>query len=146
MFLAACAQEEPGSPESRIRALIDRVAAAAESGEIGPVESALAPSFRAEGGLDREGILDRIRLYFLRYGSVHLLVRVESITVDSERRATARVLLGSAAQPIDSPSVLKGYRASVHRLDLQLERADESWRVFHAAWERVGAGELIRLM
>lgn len=146
IFLAACGRDEPGSPEAQIRALIDRVTAAAESGEIGPVESVLAPSFRAEGAMDRDQLLDRVRLYFLRYRRMHLLVRIESISVDSGQPASARVLLGTAARPIDSPSVLTGYRASVHRIDLRLDRVDGDWQVLYAAWERVGAGALIRLM
>lgn len=144
--LAGCGREEATTPEARIRALIDRVVAGAEAGEIDPLQDALGDGFRAEGGLDREQIIDRVRLYLLRYRTVHLLTRVESITVASDGLARAELLLGAAARPIESASVLRGYRGSVHRVALQLERTDGAWTVHYAEWTRVSPGELIRLM
>lgn len=73
-------------------------------------------------------------------------MRVKSVDVDDAGRAAVEVLVGMPAQPIDSAEVLSTYRASVYRITAELERRDERWRACHADWERVGPGELIRLM
>lgn len=145
-ILSACDRDAPASPEARIRALIARAEAAAEAGEIDVFESALAADVQAGRGLGREDLLRRLRLYLLQHRRLHLHVRVESVEVPTEQLATASVLLGSAARSIDAPSVLTGYRASVHRISLELERRGGEWRVYRVGWVRVSPAELIRLM
>ncbi|MBA1146834.1 hypothetical protein H0Z60_07145 [Ectothiorhodospiraceae bacterium WFHF3C12] len=137
---------EPGTPEEQIRDLIDGLEAGAEAGEIDPFQAALAASFRSDSGLDRDDVLNRIRLYLLQHQRLHLITRVESIDVAGADLASATVLLGTAARPIDSAEVLTGYRAGVYRIGVELERAGGQWRAHYARWERVSATALIQLM
>jgi hypothetical protein len=144
LWLAGCG-ESPETPDARIRALIDEAVTGAETGDIDPFKAAMSGQFRSADGHDRDDMLNRLRLYMLGEQSLHLLVRVEEIEVLADDLATARVLVGAARRPIESPDVLSGYRASVHRVDLSLALSDGDWRVHRAEWERVSPGQLIRL-
>ena len=136
--LAGCTAEP--TPEERIRELIREAEAAAEARDTGDVMAFIAEDFHDERGLTREDLRNYLRALFLRYQSIHLLVKVSSIEVTDDR-ATAIVLVAMAGQPLLDDNLLM-LRADAHRLDLGLRERDGDWQVETASWRRARREDL----
>jgi hypothetical protein len=137
--LGGCAAEP--TPEERIRELIREAEVAAEARDTGDVIAFVAEEFRTDQGLAREDLRNYLRALFLRYQSVHLLVKVSSIEVTDDR-ATAIVFVAMAGQPLSDDNLLM-LRADAHRLELGLRERDGDWRVETASWRRARREDLM---
>ena len=137
--LAGCGGEP--TPEERIRALIAEAEIAAEARDTGDVMALVAESYQDVHGHSREDLRNFLRAMFLRYQSIHLLVRVSSIEVTDER-ARVTLFVAMAGQPLTEAN-LPLVRADGHRHDLDLITRDGEWRVEGAAWRQANRGDLL---
>ena len=139
ILLAGCGTAP--SPEERIRALIAEAERAAESRDTGDVMALVAEGYTDAHGQGREELRRYLRALFLRYQSIHLLVRVSTIKVIDDR-ATATLFVAMAGQPLTEAD-LPLLRADAHRLDLHLVNQEGDWVVAHAAWRRASREDLL---
>jgi hypothetical protein len=123
-LLQGCAKER--SPEARIRAVIETAEQAAEARDSSDVLALMSPQFREAGGLDRNGVGQYLRAYFLAHPSIHLLTRVESIEFPAPDLGRARVTVGLVGR--ESGATLD-LATEVHRFDLQFELQEGDWRL-----------------
>lgn len=138
-LLTGCADEP--TPEARIRGLIAEAEQAAEARDTGDVMAFVASDYRDERGHTPEDLRNYLRGLFLRYQSVHLLVRVEAIRVQ-ETEASSTLFVAMAGQPITEANAFM-LRADVHRLDLAWQLRDGEWQVTGAAWRRAAREDLL---
>ena len=138
VFLAGCG--EP-SPEDRIRQMLADAEVAAEERNTGDVMAFVADDYRDAQGNGTEELRNFLRVTFLRYQSVHLLVRIDEIRVQ-DTGADVVLFVAMAGQPLPESNPLM-LRADVHRLDLRLTEIDGDWRVSTAAWRRAERADLI---
>ena len=138
-LLAGCAAEP--TPEERIRGHIASAEQAAEARDTGDVMAFVAADYRGERGHTPEDLRNYLRGLFLRYQSVHLLVRVEAIRVQ-ETEASSTLFVAMAGQPITEANAFM-LRADVHRLDLAWQLRDGEWQVTGAAWRRAAREDLL---
>lgn len=139
VLLTGCADEL--TPEERVEVLIREAEAAAESRDTGDVMAFVAEDYSDARGLQREDLRNYLRALFLRYQSVHLLVKVSSIEVTGDR-ADVTLYVAMAGQPLSADNILM-LRADAHRLDLGLVQQNEDWRVDRASWRRARREDLI---
>jgi len=128
---ASCAP--PGDDTAAIREVLDDLAEAFESRDLGPFDVTLAADFAA-GDLDRRGALLLARRYLAMHRDIGVTltdVAIEVLEDFEPPRATVRfkALLtgGESALP---------ERAGWYEFETGWRRDGGAWRIIRAAWER----------
>lgn len=129
-LIAACGEAEE-TPETAIRAMLERTVEAAEAADIDGVAEALHEDYRDARGNDRRAILGMLRLYLLRQGSLLVIPDIEAIDVYTQDTASLTVTARFAGADFGRMSVETG----VYRFELELIH-DEGWQVSSARWSR----------
>lgn len=131
------------TPEQRVRALIAQAEDAAERKEIRTLRGYVSERYRDEAGRDRRAVEGILRLYLLRNERLHLLTRIERVTVMPPDRAEAVVYVAMAARPIANAAELAGFRADLYRFEVEFSQEDGEWRVERAAWRPAEPADFI---
>jgi len=131
--LPACSSD-PESAETRIRALLAEMEAAAEAKELRPLKAVVSEQYADALGNDRRAIVQLLMFHFLRNQSIHLLTRVAAVDIPEPGRASVTVYVAMAGRPIPDAAALAQLRANLYRFDFSLEELGESWQVAGAAW------------
>jgi hypothetical protein len=131
--LPACSSD-PESAETRIRALLAEMEAAAEAKELRPLKAVVSEQYADALGNDRRAIVQLLMFHFLRNQSIHLLTRVAAVDIPEPGRASVTVYVAMAGRPIPDTAALAQLRANLYRFDFSLEELGESWQVAGAAW------------
>ncbi|MGD8587341.1 MAG: hypothetical protein PVG22_00780 [Chromatiales bacterium] len=97
-------------------------------------------------GRDREQMRRILTGYFLRNRSVHVLKRVDRVTVINERSAQVvlyAALAASSQEHDESPS-LSDWHGDVIQLEADLVReSDGQWRVLRLNWRQIRKEDLL---
>lgn len=124
---------EPGSPEDRVREVIARAEAAAESRDVSDVMGLVAESYADRRGQDKAAIRELMHGYFLINQSIHLLINVEDIEFPSGQLATARVTVGMLGRQAAEDW---SFAADVYEFDIRLRDVEGEWLLQSADWRR----------
>ncbi len=120
ILLAACGAKS--SDEERVRAVIDGVEEAAEARDASDVIEYVADDYADSGGLDKNGLQNFLRGYFLANPNLELLVNVESLEFPVD----------GVAQAVVSVRSLELGVPDAQRLKVEFRRAGGEWRVVRA--------------
>jgi hypothetical protein len=142
MLLPACSRQRE-SPEEQIRSLIRNAVIAAEQKDLGAMRNLVSDQYADDQGQNKRAVEGLLRVHFLRNESVHLLTRIESVTLPQPDRGRAAVLVAMAGVPITSEAALPGLRADLHRFEIDVVREDKVWRVQRATWYRAELADFI---
>lgn len=134
LSLFACACSKPETPEQRIRAMLNDAELAAENRDVRALRDCVSERYADEEGRDRRAIDGILRLYVFRNKSIHLLTRIQSITLTPAAHARVVIYVAMAGRPITDAKALAVFHASLYRLDLRLIEEDSVWRVLRAGW------------
>jgi hypothetical protein len=140
-LLASCARED--SPEQRVRAFVDRVAASAEARAWGDFDAYLADDYRDAQGLTRTETLAILARYILAHRSIHVFHRIRALEIRDPRQARVVVLAALAGGPVAGPEDLARLAADLYRFELELRDDGGSLRVSSGAWQPVGLEALL---
>lgn len=124
--LAACGGGE--SPEQEVRAVIDRIEAAAEQRDVSELTEHLSDDYRDSNGMGPEEVARYLRGYFIANQSIHLLTRIEHLEFPTDGEARAQVLvgmLGREAAETDQWDLAAELRA----FKIALRREGDDWKV-----------------
>lgn len=136
--------KKPADPEAEIEALIGEVEAAFEAGDLGKIKETLADAYKDPEGNDKAGLVGLLQLQFLRRPSMHVVSKIERVSVDAGgEEARATVLAAGGAAPIAGIEALADIRADLFRLDITFVRPDDDWRVISVRWKRASAGDFL---
>ena len=141
VLLAGCARQD--SPEQRVRAFIDRVAASAEERAWGDFDDYLANDYRDASGLTRKEVLGILTRYILAHRSIHVFHRVRTIEVQNHHQARIVVLAALAGSPVAGPEDLTRLAADLYRFELELTDDGDGFKVSSGAWQPVGLEALL---
>lgn len=134
--------KKPPDPEAEIAALIARVEAAVEAGDLGEIKETLADDYADPKGNDKAALVGMVQLQLLRRRSIHVISKIDRIIVQPDARsATAVVFAAAGATPIAGLDALGDVRADLFELTLTLARPDDDWLVRAVRWKRAGAGD-----
>lgn len=126
-----------------MRATLARAERAVAAKDLAALRDLIGERYSDRDGRDRRAIEQILRVYFLRHGSIHLVTRVQSVTVPTAGRAEVVVLVAMAGTPIAAGADLGGLAADLHRFELTLSREGDAWRTVHAEWRRAQPGDLL---
>ncbi|GAB4510431.1 MAG: hypothetical protein Tsb0026_12230 [Sulfuricaulis sp.] len=135
LFTGACSSERD-NPEAQVRALLAQGEAAAEKKESAILRKMISGKYSDSQSQDKKSIEAILRYYFLRNESIHLLTRVQQITIPQPETAQAIVMVAMASQPIADAEELERLRADLHRFEITLVRESGEWKVIRAEWRR----------
>jgi ketosteroid isomerase-like protein len=132
---AGCGRDEQ-TPETRVRAVLAEITAAAEARDASALKPHLSDAYADAQGNDKAGVMGVATYHFLQHRSVHLFTRVRDLAVAAEgREARADVVVAMAGTAIPGPEALTSLRADLYRFDVVLqEEPDGLWRVVRADW------------
>lgn len=132
VMLGACTKQTP--PEQRLRALIETTEQAVEKKDVATVRDHVSEQYTDEDGRDRKAVEGILKLYLIRNESIHLLTRIESITIPEPNRAQAVVYVAMAARPISSAAELRAFNANLYRFEVTFALEKGDWRIARASW------------
>jgi hypothetical protein len=141
VLLAGCARED--TPEQRVRAFIDQVAASAEARAWGDFDSYLTNDYTDASGLTRKEVLAMVARYILAHRSIHVFQRVRAIEVHGPHHARVVVLAALAGSPVAGPEDLSRLAADLYRFELELTDDGDGFKVSSGAWQPVGLEALL---
>ncbi|MEZ4472203.1 MAG: hypothetical protein R3F60_15695 [bacterium] len=134
LLLAACSKT-PVDREAAVRATVTAIEEAVEARDIDAVVEHLTADFRAND--ERLADVRRLlQLHFLRQGSIHALVRIQSLTFPAQDRAAVQLSVAVAGTPLPEDGLLDGLGADLIDVDLLLARDGEAWKAHQAKWAR----------
>lgn len=116
LALQACGQKP--DREAAVRAVLDQAEQAAESRDVGAAMELVSEDYADAEGLDRRGLQQFVRGYFVLNPRIELLVRIESIEFPESNRARVRLQIGSVAT-----------RLEADRFTVELVDESGSWRL-----------------
>jgi hypothetical protein len=137
LLFAACGPRD--TPESQVRSVISEGETAAEARDLSGLMHLVSPAYRDDRGNGPDELKQYLRGYLVVHQSVHLLVKVGSITFPYRDMARVSLTLaslgtgGAAAGGLD-------VAGNVYDVHLELQFEDGHWRVTHAAWDPAQGG------
>ncbi|MCP5316087.1 MAG: hypothetical protein H6955_21205 [Chromatiaceae bacterium] len=141
LAVVGCADDT--TPEQAIRALVDGVEVAVESGSVRDAAVFLHDDYQDRFHPNRPAAMRSLLGYLHRHRDIHLLTVVRTIDVAPDgEHADAVVYVAMTGTPVESVETLIALKADAYRFDLQLARQDDEWRVRSAQWRRVAVDTL----
>jgi hypothetical protein len=107
--------------EAAVRAVLEQAEQAAESRDVGAAMELVSEDYADAEGLDRRGLQQFVRGYFVLNPRIELLVRIESLEFPEGNRARLRLQIGSL-----------GTRLEADRFTIELVDESGSWRLLRA--------------
>ena len=141
-LMVSCSSTED-SPEIQVRTFLKQGETAAENKETGVLRKMISEKYSDSQGQDKRAIEAILRYYFLRNETIHLLVRIQSITFPQPAQAQAIVLVAMAGQPISGTQELERLHADLHRFEITLASENKEWKVIRAEWRRAEPGDFL---
>jgi len=132
--------DDPQSPEAQIRAMLARAETAAEERDIRTLRGLISERFEDGVGRGKDEAVMLLRGFLLRHRPLHVITRVQSITMNEHQQARVTLALATAGRPIDgSRESLGRIHGDLHRLELVLTRQDtDDWQILRAEREPAG--------
>ncbi len=142
LTLTACTVE-PDSAEARLLALIDQAEVAAETGDFSELRQLISQRYSDDSGRDRAALTGILRFYLLRNRSIHLLTRVQTLSLPAPDVAQASLLIAMAGRPMASAEEAADFRADAYHLEIEFSsQGDGIWKVSSARWRRAKLSDL----
>jgi hypothetical protein len=119
-------------PDGELRALVEAAESAAEARDTGFFRELLSTSYVDARGQSRDDVVNLIRGFFLVNGTVEVVNRIDEIVLAGDDAAT--VALQAAVVGRAPGGSLLEVDADIHRIDVELVREDDGWRVIGLVW------------
>ena len=129
---AGCAPQGP--PEQALRQWLDAAVAAFETKDRRVLAAMISPGYADARGNSRRDLDERLRLVFLRGGSVRVTTAIDELTVIDD--TAARIVL--KAVMLDTEPGRLRLDADAWKVELELEKAGDEWLLIGARWGALG--------
>lgn len=148
IFMPGCDRFGQSTPEEQVMAFLERAEFRVELRDVAATTALISYDYADLWGRDREQIRRLLTGYFLRHRSLHILKKIDRITIANERSAQVvlyAALAGSAAEHSESPGI-KEWRGDLIQLEADLVReSDNQWRVLRLNWRQVSKEDFLPL-
>jgi hypothetical protein len=142
LILTACTVE-PDSAEAKLLALIEQAEVAAEAGDFGELRQLISQNYSDNAGRDKAALAGILRFYLLHHQSIHLLTRVQTLSLPAPDVAQASLLIAMAGRPMVSAEEAADFRADAFRLEIEFSgENDGHWKVSSVRWRRAKLSDL----
>jgi len=138
VILGGCSGE-PEDPQTRIKAVIDLVEAAAEKSSVTLLSEHISEQYKDQHHGNRQRVMRSLLGYFHRNKNIHLFTRIRNIEINKQTpdSAKASVNVAMTGTQVDSAEKLLLLRARVYRFDIDLGYENDQWMIRAAAWQRI---------
>jgi hypothetical protein len=123
-------------PDGELRALVAAAENAAEERDTGFFRDVLSASYVDRRGQRRDDVINLIRGFFLVNATIEVVNRIDEIELAGDDAAT--VVLQTAVVGRAPGRALSGIDAELKRIELELVKEDDEWRVIAADWTDLG--------
>jgi hypothetical protein len=146
LFTAGCGKIGHHTPEEQIQAFLERAEFRVESRDVAATTAMISYDYADLWGRDREQMRRILTGYYLRNRSIHILKKIDRITLADERSAQVvlyAALAASSQEHQQAPS-LTDWHGDVIQIeaDLVLE-SDGQWRVLRMNWRQIQKEDLL---
>lgn len=141
LFLCVGCSRSPQDPAAQVRATLDGIEKAAEERDIDGVLAFLAPTYKDSRGRGPSTVRSMLQLHFLRQGSVHALVRVQTLQFPTPDQADVTLSVAVAGTGTAEQGPLEGLSADAVDVELTLVRDGSDWKIQRASWTHAGLFE-----
>jgi hypothetical protein len=146
LLLSGCGRFRHQTPEEQIEAFLERAEFRVEARDVAATTALISYDYADLWGRDREQMRRLLTGYFLRHRTIHVLKKIDRITVANERSAQVvlyAALAASVEEHSESPS-FRDWHGDLIQLeaDLVLE-SDGQWRVLRLNWRQVQKEDLL---
>jgi hypothetical protein len=135
VLTAACGGAE--SPETQVKAVIERGETAAEARDVSALMDLVAEDYQDDSGRDRGELRRYVHGYLIANQSIRLLTRIDRIEFPYRDMARVDLTLGSLGREAGAASSLD-LAADVQQLSLELQLDDGEWKVTRARLDDEG--------
>lgn len=142
LLFAGCSGDQ-ASPEARILALLDAAQSAVENRSLHDAAELISAAYQDQSGRDKQALKRLLMGYFLRNQTIHVLKKVQQISLQGDRSAHVVLLAGVAGRRPSEAVSLQQWRGDLIRLEAQLILDDDEWRLIAASWRRASQGDLL---
>jgi len=145
---AAGCRKRHVTPEEQVRLAIAGLERAVEERDVGDAAALISDAYSDGAGNDKQAAAGLLRLQLLRHPSIHLLVRVMSVSLPSPGEARVSALAAVAGLPFVGPAEFAQVSADLIRFDLTLaldKDVKDVWRVRGATWASARAEDFVPL-
>lgn len=140
--LPGCAADDE-SPETQVRRLFADVEQAVREKDLKALKGFISESYRDPAGRGKREVSGLLTGYYLRRGSVHLLVRVRDLAFPEPGIARVELLAAMARMPLLDWGQVPELRADAFVFEVELLDEDGGeWRVTAADWRRASLDDL----
>jgi hypothetical protein len=141
-LVPACAAEDD-SPEAQVRRLFDEFERASREKDLKALKSFISESYRDSAGRDKRALTGIMTGYYLRRGSVYVLLRIQELELPEPGSARAELLAAMARTPLLDWNEMPRVKADAYVFDVGLaDEGNGEWRVVDAAWRPATADDL----
>lgn len=137
--LAGCGTVTP--PEERVRTFVSETETLAEERKYVELVDRIAADYLDAHGNDRIKAAALLRGFYLRNRSVHLLTRIDSISLPAPERAIATIYVAIAKRPPEGAASLPD--ADLFRVEVSLAADGDSYEILQTRWERASAADIV---
>lgn len=123
------------APEEALRSWLAEAEAAVEDKDRAALMTLMSERYADARGNDRGDIDRLLRLWFLRSGDIVLLSKIDELEIMGGSAANVSLTAGMTGS---SGRNLLGLDADAYRLELELEREGDDWKLIGARWARLG--------
>ena len=140
LLLGGCGDPTPkDSPIERIERWLETAEAAIEQRDLDAFGSMIADNYTDPNGNDREAILRRMQLIFLRHRAPEIVIQTREVRLVDANHADIR-LVGAAA----NAGGIGELQGRLMKGLLSLRWVDDRWTVEQAQWTDAGVADFLR--
>jgi hypothetical protein len=141
-LLIACSTQEE-SPDAQIRDAIDTAKLTVEARDVFGTEALIAESYSDKQNRSRGDLVRMAAAYFLRHKNIHLLTRIDTITLHQDNQAEVTVFVAMANIPMTDFEALLDMRADLYRFDLVMQKNRDKWLLREAHWRQARIDDFV---
>ena len=141
LLLAGCGEDL--TPEQEVRNRIAEMETIAEARKGLEFVTTISQDYEDKGGRTAKEVRRMALGYLMANQSVHLLVRIRSVVVESPERAEAVVLVAMLGQQESEDLALPLIRANLYRFRVAFRKELGFWNVIDAEWRHATKEDLI---
>ena len=137
LFITACGNADPQSPEQRVLYSLEQMELAAEQRSVSDFMQHVSDDYQDHQGLAKADIKRIVQLQYLRNQRIHILSKVIDLTVNGDL-ASVEIATAMASKASDLDGDFSLIKADTHHFSAVFRSPDQqqSWLLESVSWQR----------
>lgn len=140
-ILSACSKGV--SEEDKLKAIVNKVAEAAQKKDIDRMRKHISKSYRDQEGNDYDSVRRILLYHFIRAETVSIFVRSTDVEIKGDTAIVRVNVILVRGKEIKSISDIIPESAAGYRFEMIFKKENKDWKAVSGAWQDVGAAGLL---